>query len=169
MRRSISRRIPTDSKQLPTGSASDGLSPTPPVHGPINWRHEWERSRDTQIKQRLVTYNSEDCQALELVERTIHGLCLAGKQPESGKAGNPDVVCADSVKPDYPYRLGHKTFAMPELEEINKAAYWNYQRERVYVRSGKRPRRKRASRPSNEALRVNKVDCLPASDQLPTL
>jgi len=126
----------------------------------INCRHEWERSRDTQIKQRLVTYNAEDCQALELVERTIHGLCLGGKQPESGKAGNPDVVCADSVKPDYPYRLGHKTFAMPELEEINKAAYWNYQRERIYVRSGKRPRQKRASRPAM-STRVNKVIVYP--------
>ena len=122
----------------------------------IHWRHEWERSRDIKIKQRLVTYNSEDCQALELVERTIHGLCPVGKQLESGKAGNPDVVCTDSLKPDYPYRLGTKTFAMPELEEINKAAYWNYQRERVYVRSSKRHKGKRARRPSM-SIRVNKV------------
>ena len=132
----------------------------------ISWRHEWEQSRDTQIKQRLVTYNSEDCQALELVEHTIHGLCPGGKQPESGQAGNSDVVSADSLNPDYPYRLGKKTFAMPELEEINKAAYWNYQRERVYVRSDKRPRRKRASRPAM-SIRVNKVIVYPPLSNCP--
>jgi predicted RecB family nuclease len=132
----------------------------------VNWRHEWERTRDTQIKQRLVMYNSEDCQALELVERTIHGLCPLEKQPKSGNAGNPDVVCADSVKPDYPYRLGHKTFAMPELEEINKAAYWNYQRARVYVRSGKRLREKRTSCRST-SIRVNKVVVCPAPTNCP--
>ncbi len=48
------------------------------------------------------------------------------------------MVCTDRVKHDYLYRL-HKTFAFPELEAINKAAYWDYQRERVYVRSGIRP------------------------------
>ncbi len=131
----------------------------------INWRHEWEGSRDTEIKHRLVTYNSEDCQALELVAGTIHGLSPAGKQ-ECGEENNPEVVCTDSLQPGYPYRLGNKTFAMPEFEEINKAAYWHYQRERVYVRSGKRVRGKRARRPTMHG-RVNKIIEYPAPTNCP--
>ena len=50
--------------------------------------------------------------------------------------------------------------------EINKAAYWNYQRERVYVRSGKRLRGKRAKRRS-KSIRVNKVIVCPAPTNCP--
>ena len=40
------------------------------------------------------------------------------------------------------YQFGRIAFALPEMETINKAAYWDYQRERVYVKSGKNvPRR----------------------------
>ncbi len=31
----------------------------------------------------------------------------------------------------------HNEFVFPEMETINKAAYWNYQRERVYVKSNR--------------------------------
>ncbi len=37
----------------------------------------------------------------------------------------------------FPFRFGRNAFALPELETINKAAYWDYQRERVYVKSAK--------------------------------
>jgi predicted RecB family nuclease len=33
----------------------------------IVWRHEWEHADAPSIKERLITYNSEDCAALELV------------------------------------------------------------------------------------------------------
>ena len=131
----------------------------------LNWRQEWERSRDTEIKHGLVTYNAEDCQALELVAGTIHGLSRTGKQ-ESGEENNREVVFTDSLQPGYPYRLGNKTFVMPELEEINKAAYWHYQRDRVYVRSGKPVRGKRACRPTMHG-RVNKFIEHPAPTNCP--
>ena len=40
-------------------------------------------------------------------------------------------------------RFGRNTFALPEFEIINKAAYWNYQRERVYVKSRNKSERER--------------------------
>jgi predicted RecB family nuclease len=132
----------------------------------IIWRHHWEGSQDTHSKQSLVVYNFEDCQALERVERAIYALSLGAKQPVHAGEGNPEVVNADGLKPDYPYRFGNKTFAMPELEEINKAAYWDYQRERVYVRSGKRLKGKRTNcRP--KSIRVNEVIVCPAPTNCP--
>ena len=41
------------------------------------------------------------------------------------------------MKRENAYHFGRIAFALPEMEAINKAAYWDYQRERVYVRSGK--------------------------------
>src|SRR5258707_15171235 len=42
------------------------------------------------------------------------------------------------MKRESPYHCGRIAFALPEMETINKAAYWDYQRERVYVKSGKK-------------------------------
>jgi predicted Zn-ribbon and HTH transcriptional regulator len=43
------------------------------------------------------------------------------------------------------FGFGRIEFALPEMETINKAAYWDYQRERVYVKSANRLRRRRQS------------------------
>ncbi|MBV8320152.1 MAG: hypothetical protein JO049_05695 [Hyphomicrobiales bacterium] len=39
------------------------------------------------------------------------------------------------MKRESPYGFKRNEFVFPALEAINKAAYWNYQRERVYVKS----------------------------------
>ena len=132
----------------------------------INWRHEWERSRDSGIKQKLITYNSEDCRALELVAHTVQEICRAAAQSTAGEKNNREVIQVDSMKEEHPYRFGTPSFVLPAMSEINKAAYWNYQRERVYVRSGKWPRRKRASCPAM-STRVNKVIVYPPLSNCP--
>ena len=131
----------------------------------IIWRKEWERSQDINSRRNLETYNLEDCQALECVERVINALNLNATQSENMKCSQ-EVVKADELKQDYPHRLGNKTFAMPALEEINKAAYWNYQRERVYVRSDKRLAGKRAKRRS-KIIQVNKIIICPTPTVCP--
>ena len=42
------------------------------------------------------------------------------------------------MKRESPFQLRPHRFALPELKTINKAAYWDYQRERVYVKSAKK-------------------------------
>jgi len=44
----------------------------------------------------------------------------------------------DSLERQSPYCFGKNAFSLSELDYINKAAYWNYPRERIYVRSSKR-------------------------------
>jgi transposase len=46
-----------------------------------------------------------------------------------------EVINVDSIQRQYPQRFGKVDFVLPELESINKAAYWDYQRSRVYVRT----------------------------------
>jgi predicted RecB family nuclease len=135
----------------------------------IQWRTEWEHSRDSGIKQKLIAYNSEDCRALELVALTVHEICRAAAPSTAGEKSNREVVQViqvDSMKEDRPYQFGTPSFALPAMSEINKAAYWNYQHDRVYVRSGKR-RSTRRSAPPRRGLRENKVVAYPAPSHCP--
>ena len=65
--------------------------------------------------------------------------------PDNGHCTRNDVVLASEIKREspFPFRFGPNKFAFPELETINRAAYWDYQRERVYVKSRKKSTRKR--------------------------
>jgi hypothetical protein len=132
----------------------------------IQWRAEWERSRDSGIKQKLITYNSEDCRALELVTHTVHEICRAAAPSTAGEKSNREVVQVDSMKQERPYQFGTPSFVLPAMSEINKAAYWNYQRDRVYVRSGKRRSTLRSAPPMRD-LRENKVVAYPAPTHCP--
>ena len=112
-----------------SGSLTSGLET-------IVWRHRWEASRDPAVKQTLLDYNRQDCEALELVANRLVDLHRAA--PADGKSSQREVVLTSDMKRESPYRFGRIAFALPEMETINKAAYWDYQRERVYVRSGKK-------------------------------
>ena len=43
--------------------------------------------------------------------------------------GGPDFVDATALKREYPKRFGKIDFALPEFQQINDAAQWDYQRE----------------------------------------
>ena len=99
----------------------------------IAWRHEWEATKAPSLKAMVITYNAQDCEALELVERKLVDLFLAS--PEADGSPPNDVVRTERLKHEHLYGFKRNTFSFPELDAINKAAYWDYQRERVYVKS----------------------------------
>jgi predicted RecB family nuclease len=109
--------------------------------GAIVWRHRWEASRDSEEKQALFDYNRKDCEALELVANRIVGLLR--EAPANDRLPQGDLILASEMKREspFPFRFGRNAFALPELETINKAAYWDYQRQRVYVKSRHKPKR----------------------------
>ena len=132
----------------------------------IQWRSEWECSRDSRIKEKLITYNSEDCRALELVTQTVHEICKTPAQSTVVEKSNREVIQVESMKEEHPYQFGTPSFVLPAMSEINKAAYWNYQRDRVYVRSGKR-RNKLHAAPAMCNPRENKVVAYPTPTHCP--
>ena len=118
------------------------------------WRSNWESSRDPDLKQKILTYNAEDCEATQRVAEALFRAC------ETLVSENPTtcVVNADSLKRDYPQRFGKTEFLLPEFQRINEAAYWDYQRNKVYVRSDTTLLRRRALRQSfRMRLRPNKT------------
>jgi hypothetical protein len=123
----------------------------------LTWRFEWERSKDSNLKQKLVTYNAEDCEALEKVTDIVVQLCQ--RQTEAATSRDDNIVHADSLKRADHRCFKRNEFVIPELEYINQAAYWDYQREKIYVRLSKRLRRISRKKTQNRAkvLPVNKV------------
>lgn len=95
----------------------------------IDWRQQWEASKDDALKQKLLRYNLDDCEALALLTKTV--LDILGDVPKN----NESIVSTDSMKIEKPYRFGRNTFVIPEFDYINKCAYFDYQRTKVYWRT----------------------------------
>jgi predicted RecB family nuclease len=109
-------------KEIASGRSFSWSDPN--LFGPnsIACRSEWEASPDPARKQRIITYNAEDCKALEILTCFASELCpcdLTGTtQPPS------NVVVVDKLKPLKRFILINKDgAALPEFKEINKAAW----------------------------------------------
>ena len=124
----------------------------------ISWRDTWEQTKVSLAKEKLITYNLEDCAALELVTRAV---AQAGRQdirPSSEAPQSLEVVVADNL--DSKVSLWPKfRSSIDGIETINKAARWDYQRDTIYIRSDarlKRAKRKGTNR-EKRTIRVSKV------------
>jgi predicted RecB family nuclease len=114
------------------------------------WRRQWDLSHDPELKQRLVTYNQEDCAAAQTVAEALSAVS------RSLPVVDKDIVDATTLKREYPQRFGKIDFALPEFQQINDAAQWDYQRQRVYLRSSKRPRRQRTTFATKAIRRIDR-------------
>ena len=90
--------------------------------------------------------------------------CLLELRRVSSQVGNTpsgDVVHTSGLKREHPYGFKRNTFAFPELDAINKAAYWDYQRERVYVKPSRKRNRevRRDARPARGPSPSKTVEC----------
>jgi predicted RecB family nuclease len=116
------------------------------------WRLAWEASRDEALKQHLIRYNLEDCLALRRVTEFVKSIC-AGADSGDG----PAVSSAEDIQKETGFRFGKNEFFCPDLEAINRCAYSNYQRDKVYLRTSPamRKSRRRKQRAAKRKLRVN--------------
>ena len=105
------------------------------------WRSHWERTREEQWKEKLVAYNLEDCHALRKV---TDFLCAASvdvstlQRPLSSGKLEPRVSNVQELdRLADVRRWGSIKFFHAEFEFVNRRAYFDYQRERVFVRTSK--------------------------------
>jgi predicted RecB family nuclease len=117
----------------------------------IIWRRGWEQSGNPYLKEKLIMYNQEDCEALELVVNYLRN--LSGPNLPSTDSNINGVVNTDSLPRIYPFKFRDIEFCVPGLREVNKAAYWNYQRERILLKSSHRLRR--IAKVSKERVQTN--------------
>lgn len=121
------------------------------------WRYNWELSNNDELKNKLITYNLEDCKALITVKDWIM------KIPGSG---DENFEKAANIKRESLYKWGRVNFLVKELEQINQFAYFNYQREKVFIKTypeiAKRQKKISVQKlKSKRKLRPNKVIEIP--------
>ncbi|MCY2952535.1 MAG: IS66 family transposase [Planctomycetota bacterium] len=116
----------------------------------IAWRTRWEETGDDRWKQTLLTYNLEDCAALRRVVELLHAVA-AGPELKQGtvncgnielpatNVGNLDKLLSDR-------KWGRTQYNNSDFQFINNCAYFDYQRERVFVRTNRMLRAARARR-----------------------
>jgi predicted RecB family nuclease len=133
----------------------------------LMWRSEWEQSHDPALKQKLVEYNADDCEGLRRVTDFVS--TLSTPRGAAADRAAAEVVHTESLRRETPCKFQTVQFRLPELEAINRAAYWDYQRERILVKSSTRlhriaqqSRKRRRVKP-----RVNKTVRCPAPVQCP--
>ena len=133
----------------------------------IMWRFGWEESKSAHFRDKLITYNSEDCHALEVLVRAALEFVVAETTDKPIGSCAANVVHAESI----PQKTMWGNFSTPisEFDHVNKAARWDYQRDRVYARSSRQIRRiaaatiARRKRPE----RINKVVVCPDQSVCP--
>lgn len=102
----------------------------------IMWRNNWESSKATHIKAQLLQYNENDCRILKRIVEFIRSLTL----PESGPAGSQipfKTAQADDLTISRPHwdLFGPKQYVSEDFKRVARCAYFDYQREKVYVRT----------------------------------
>lgn len=132
----------------------------------IMWRHAWETTRQPTLKHNLTLYNREDCEGLALVAETLAALGSPARDT-GGHASDRNIVAVESQARQTMWPRFSSPIAA--FEQINKAARWDYQRERVYVRTSPRIRRlaarKRIPRKPYRRLKILEV---PEQPECPT-
>ncbi len=101
----------------------------------IVWRQEWETGRAPAARRALIIYNAEDCEALDVLTNAL--VELGQESPLAADSVLGEIVNTAKLRREHPHGFKRNKFAFPELGTINDAAYWDYQRERVYVKSNK--------------------------------
>lgn len=94
----------------------------------IIWRRGWEQSGNPFLKEKLIIYNQEDCEALRRVVNYLKNLSTS-KLP-STQFNTNSVINTDTLPRTNPFKFQDNQFCVPGLYEVNKAAYWNYQRKK---------------------------------------
>ncbi len=127
----------------------------------IVWRKKWEITGNDTYKTNLLTYNMDDVQALIRVKDFISSI-------ENGSFSNSlsenAVVNVDTLPKKSYLKFVTKEFAFPEIEEIKNFAYFDYQREKVHVRTNENIKRQIARKcaPRKNEYRPNKSVVLTA-------
>jgi len=137
----------------------------------VLWRKRWERSHDEIWKKNLVAYNNDDCVALRVVDA---GLRSISANDNAANITYP-AKFTDELKAEKPLGIFKRNqFYYPELEQINKRAYFDYQRSKVFLRTSpevkkaitKNNRMKKGGYKTNKEISFDVPKCCPLCDKL---
>ena len=97
-------------------------------------RRAWELGAGDDLKLDLIGYNMDDCRAATKVTNALMRI-------SNGTDSDLNKVDVSSLEIGFQRTFGRLDSALPEFKKINDAAYWDYQRSKVYARTEKVIRR----------------------------
>lgn len=124
------------------------------------WRAGWERTGADTLKQTLLRYNLDDCAALKRVTEELFAIAPGASGSVGPRAANQSAAVRveelDALA--FTRKSGSIDFLNPDFAAVNKLAYFDYQRERVYVHTSRALRKNlaRSKARVNRKLRVSK-------------
>ena len=132
----------------------------------IVWRHEWERMRDPILKEKLIRYNLDDCEALSAVNEATMKLTNSSNFGNSSN-DNAGIVYTDTLGKVFDTKWKKFKSSITGLEQINMAARWDYHRSRVYAQID--PMKRRSTKIVKKPPPCNSFKCkdiywIPPSD-----
>jgi predicted RecB family nuclease len=106
----------------------------------VVWRTAWERSRDESLKARLIRYNMEDCLALKAVVEFLARLAPGRQAGDIGSPTSSEVVHTRDLqsRSGRRHRFGKQDSTLPGFDYVNLCAYFDHQRDKVFVRTNPR-------------------------------
>ena len=120
-------------------------------------RRAWELGADDELKCELIAYNMDDCRAAATVADALMRIC-------AGSASGLKSIEVGSLEVGFQRTFGKFDSAMPEFGRINSAAYWDYQRSKVYARTDKTVRqtvRKALKKTTNTKVNKDVIEDIP--------
>jgi predicted RecB family nuclease len=107
----------------------------------IVWREQWEELPEEALKSKLLEYNRDDCLALRTVTEFIASITASEIKDRSERSNLAEIVYTRDLQSDVSrkHKFGRPEFCLPDFEFVNGCAYFDYQRDKVEVRNGKRP------------------------------
>jgi predicted RecB family nuclease len=127
----------------------------------IIWRNTWNENRAKEIKARLLQYNQDDCRELKYVTDFLMQVISPGT---SAPTSFPKIQTLFKIVPTGELVTATprwelfraREYALEDLAKVVKCSYFDYQREKVLVRThpqmGARIRKRRTA-----SIRVNTV------------
>ena len=103
----------------------------------IVWRKNWETTGDPELKARLLQYNQDDCRELKRICELISQLTGPASSEAAAAQACPMATRTDEMLTDRSHweLFRPKEYALDDFKHIAKCAYFDYQREKVFVRT----------------------------------
>ena len=128
------------------------------------WRDRWLTEHDPFVKAMLIQYNYEDCAALKGVAEFLEKIVAAGFSGSSQDKQGVQVTSTSTLATEKnEWQLyGPTDYALDDFRTINRLAYFDYQRDRVFARTKKKPT-KSFTRQKRLSLKPNKITTMRAA------
>jgi transposase-like protein len=134
----------------------------------ILWRRQWERNKDERLKRRLLTYNMDDCLSLRYLSRFLIG---ASREETTSIDGFPNARVSDDldqhISQRYPNHIfGRQRFLNDDFNYINRCAYFDYQKNKILIRTDRSLKRRTKNRKSKKNKKYSANVCVKVAKAL---